>query len=55
LSVRCECGVVVVGEDEDDLVTKVQVHARDSHQGLQVNREDVLGMAEPQEGDAERQ
>lgn len=41
---RCECGVVIRGKDDDDLVAQSQRHARDVH-GLDVTREQVLAMA----------
>jgi predicted small metal-binding protein len=40
----CECGVVLRGADDDDLVAKAQRHARDVHQ-MEVTREQVLAMA----------
>jgi predicted small metal-binding protein len=47
MSVRCECGEVVVGQDADDLVINVQAHAKSVHGGLEVKREDVMAMAQP--------
>ena len=55
LSVRCECGEVVVGQDTDDLVTRVQAHAKSVHGGLDVKREDVLAMAQPVTESADQQ
>lgn len=40
----CECGVVLRGVDDDDLVTKAQGHARGVHQ-MEVSREQILSMA----------
>ena len=40
----CECGVVLRGVDDDDLVAKAQGHARDVHQ-MAVSREQILAMA----------
>ena len=42
----CECGVVIRGRDDDDLVRKTQRHARDVHR-MEVTREQVLAMARP--------
>jgi predicted small metal-binding protein len=40
----CECGVVLRGADDDELVLNAQRHARDVHQ-MDVTREQVLAMA----------
>lgn len=40
----CECGVVLRGVDDDDLVAKAQAHARDVHK-MEITREQVLAMA----------
>jgi predicted small metal-binding protein len=40
----CECGVVLRGVDDDDLVARAQRHARDVHQ-MDVTREQILAMA----------
>jgi predicted small metal-binding protein len=42
----CECGVVIKGRNDDDLVEQAQRHARDVH-GMEVTREQVLAMARP--------
>jgi predicted small metal-binding protein len=40
----CECGVVLRGADDDELVANAQRHARDVH-GMDVSREQILAMA----------
>jgi predicted small metal-binding protein len=42
----CECGVVIKGRDDDDLVAQAQRHARDVHR-MEITREQVLAMARP--------
>jgi predicted small metal-binding protein len=42
----CECGVVISGRDDDDLVELAQRHARDVHR-MEITREQVLAMARP--------
>ncbi|MSQ33360.1 MAG: DUF1059 domain-containing protein [Dehalococcoidia bacterium] len=42
----CECGVVIKGRDDDDLVRQAQSHAREVHR-MQITREQVLAMARP--------
>jgi predicted small metal-binding protein len=45
---RCDCGQVVRGETDDELVANVQKHAREVH-GMEITRgEQVLAMAQPQ-------
>jgi len=47
LHVDCECGEVVRGADEDELVAAVGAHVESDHPELagKLSREDVLGMA----------
>ncbi len=40
----CECGVVIRGVDDDDLVAKARTHAREVH-SMEITREQVLAMA----------
>lgn len=47
LIIKCECGVIVRGEDEDELVTAAQGHAKDKH-GFNITREQALAVAEPE-------
>ncbi|MSQ22530.1 MAG: DUF1059 domain-containing protein [Dehalococcoidia bacterium] len=43
----CECGVVIKGRDDNDLVRQAQRHAREVHR-IQITREQVLAMARPE-------
>ncbi len=47
--INCECGQVVRGETDDELVAKVEEHVRSDHTELvgKMSREDILAMAEP--------
>lgn len=51
LVVRCDCGWAARGTEED-LVPRIQEHARDAH-GLDVTAEQALAQARPV-GDEER-
>jgi predicted small metal-binding protein len=42
---RCDCGYVVRGETDDELVANVQKHARETHD-MDLTREQVLAMAQ---------
>jgi predicted small metal-binding protein len=44
---QCDCGHVVRGETDDELVANVQKHAREVHD-MEVTREQVLAMAQPE-------
>jgi predicted small metal-binding protein len=46
--INCECGFVVRGETDDELVAKAEDHIRSDHPDLvgQMSREDLLAMAE---------
>ena len=44
--INCDCGYVVRGDTEDELVTNAQAHARDVH-GMAITREQVLSLAVP--------
>ena len=46
--INCDCGFVVTGATEDELVTNAQTHARDVH-GMEISREQVLSLAVPAE------
>jgi predicted small metal-binding protein len=43
---NCDCGVVVRGDTDDDLVAASQQHAREAH-GMELTREQVLSLAVP--------
>jgi predicted small metal-binding protein len=46
--INCECGYVVRGESEDELVQNTEAHVEQHHPDLvgKLSREDILGMAE---------
>jgi 2-polyprenyl-3-methyl-5-hydroxy-6-metoxy-1,4-benzoquinol methylase len=46
--INCDCGFVVVGESDDELVANAQAHARDVHD-MDITREQVLSLAVPAE------
>jgi predicted small metal-binding protein len=43
--INCECGIVIRGETDDELVTNAQVHARDEHK-YEITRKQALAVAE---------
>ena len=46
--INCECGQIVRGETDDELIANAEAHIRQDHPELigKVSREDLLGMAE---------
>ena len=46
--INCECGHVVRGESDDELVAAVEAHIQRDHPDLvgKLSRDDVLAMAE---------
>jgi predicted small metal-binding protein len=42
--IRCDCGHVARGRDDDDLVAHAQQHAREVH-GIEMTRAQALAMA----------
>jgi predicted small metal-binding protein len=42
---QCDCGYVVRGETDNELVAEVQKHAREVHD-MEINREQVLAMSQ---------
>ena len=44
--IRCPCGSVIEGQDDEDVVRKAQEHARQVHQ-MDLSREQALSMARP--------
>ena len=46
--INCECGQVVRGETEDELVSAAQAHIESDHPELvgKISREDLVAMAE---------
>jgi predicted small metal-binding protein len=45
--IKCDCGFVVRGADDDELVAGAQRHASDVH-SVELTREQCLAMAEPE-------
>jgi predicted small metal-binding protein len=43
--INCECGTVVRGETDDELVTNAQDHAKTAH-NMSLTREQALAVAE---------
>ncbi|MEV6061094.1 DUF1059 domain-containing protein [Nocardia asteroides] len=39
---RCPCGELITGADEDDLVTRTQAHLAEFHQGHDYSRDEIL-------------
>jgi predicted small metal-binding protein len=46
--IKCECGYIVRGDSDDQLVANAQRHIGDTHPDLvgQVSRDDLLAMSE---------
>lgn len=44
--ITCDCGYVVRGSSDDELVSAAQKHASEVH-GMDITREQALAMAEP--------
>jgi predicted small metal-binding protein len=46
--INCECGYVVRGADEEELVRNAERHISEAHPDLggKLSRDDLLGMAE---------
>jgi predicted small metal-binding protein len=44
--VNCDCGKTIREESDDQLVKSVQKHAKEVH-GMDLTRDQVLGMAKP--------
>lgn len=44
---HCDCGHVMRGETDDELVANVQKHAREVHD-MELTREQILAMAQPE-------
>jgi predicted small metal-binding protein len=42
---QCDCGHVIRGETDDEIVANVQEHAREVH-NMEITREQVLAMAQ---------
>ena len=48
-SVKCDCGFVVRSDNDDKLVADLQKHAKEHHK-MDLSREQVLAMAQPDPG-----
>lgn len=44
-NITCPCGEQIVGQDEDDLVTRTQQHLKENHPGHDYSRDEILFMA----------
>ena len=44
--INCDCGRVLRGDTDDELVAAAQQHARDAH-GMELTREQVMALAVP--------
>ncbi len=46
--INCECGTVVRGADDDEVVANAEAHVGQDHPELvgKISRDDLLGMAE---------
>ena len=45
---KCDCGFVVRGASDDELVQAAQIHAKDVH-SMALTAEQILAMAEPED------
>ena len=45
--IKCDCGFVVRGDGDDELVRAAQAHAKDVH-AMDITAEQALAMAEPE-------
>ena len=46
--INCDCGFVVTGDTDDELVTNAQAHAREVH-GMEITADQALSLAVPAE------
>ena len=44
---NCDCGRVLRGDSDDELVAAAQQHAREAH-GMELTRDQVLSLAVPE-------
>ena len=42
-----DCGDMIRGKDDDEIVANLQKHLKDVHGGMEISREKVLAMAKP--------
>jgi predicted small metal-binding protein len=45
LTLRCPCTEVLTGDNEDELVEKVQEHLQEKHPGREYTRDEILFLA----------
>lgn len=45
--VHCQCGATIRGKDDDEIVANVQKHAQEVHPAMEIERDQVLAMAQP--------
>jgi predicted small metal-binding protein len=45
--INCDCGFLVRGETDDELVANAQTHAREVH-NMEISREQALSLATPE-------
>jgi predicted small metal-binding protein len=45
--INCDCGFVVRGETDDELVTNAQQHAKEAHD-MEITAEQALAIAQPE-------
>jgi predicted small metal-binding protein len=45
--INCDCGFIVRGADDDELVANATAHAREAH-GIDLTREQALAIAVPE-------
>lgn len=46
--IKCDCGYVVRGDNDDELTVNAQAHAREVH-NMELSAEQALAMAEPED------
>lgn len=44
--INCDCGYVVRGESDEELLEGARAHIRDQHPDMEVSDDQLLGMAE---------
>lgn len=44
--IECPCGAIIQGQDDDDVVSQAQSHAKSTHD-MDLSREQAMSMARP--------
>lgn len=44
--IECPCGAIIEGSSDDDVISKAQTHARETHD-MDLSNEQALAMARP--------